>query len=334
MGYITYARLQSQIPIEIRMKSYNSFIGIDIGKVTFFVALHGENKTKEYENTSSGIDLFIKDHKKVLPTALCILETTGGYEMRLLLELCSLKYCVHRANTRKVKSFIKSYGNSAKTDRLDAKNLALYGVERAHSLVVFSSPTEQAIQLYELVQRRIDLKQMLVAEKNRIKAPRTHHVAQSIHFMIAALTKELTAITQEIEHIITADPLLKHKQTTLRSIPGIGPIIANELITLLPELGELNRRQIAALVGLAPVANDSGQFKGYRRTSYGRQGIKPLLFLAAMAARNSNSHLKLYYESLIKRGKAKMVALVALMRKIIIIANARLKNEQIKIGTT
>jgi len=316
------------------MKSYNSFIGIDIGKFSFFVALHGEKSIKEYENSPSGIKQFIKEHKKILSHSLCILETTGGYEMRLLLALCDDKYSVHRGNTRKIKNFIRSHGNMAKTDSLDAKNLALYGFERHESLVLFSSPSKQAMQLYELVQRRMDLKQMLVAEKNRMKSPRTDYVKNSIQLMINLLTTELTAITKEIEQIILLDPILKQKQMTLRTIPGIGPIIANELITLLPELGELNRREIAALVGVAPIANDSGKFKGYRRTTYGRQGIKPLLFLAAMAARNSNSHLKIYYESLIKRGKAKMVALVALMRKIIIIANARLKNEQINNVTT
>lgn len=316
------------------MKSYTSFIGIDIGKLTFFVAVHGQKTVKEYENTPSGINQFIKDFKKTLSTSLCILETTGGYEMRLLLALCANHYAIHRANTRHVKNFIRSYGNTAKTDRLDAKNLALYGFERAQSLVLFIPPTEQAMQLYELVQRRIDLKHMLVAEKTRLKAPRTFYVSESIQLIVDVLKKELAGITKQIEELITLDPVLKQKQTTLRTIPGIGPIIANELITLLPELGKLNRREIAALVGLAPLANDSGQFRGYRRTSHGRQGVKPLLFLAAMAARNSHSSLKTYYESLIGRGKLKMVALVALMRKIIIMANARLKDDQKYFATT
>lgn len=316
------------------MKSYTSFIGIDIGKLTFFVAVHGQKVVKEYENTSSGINQFLNDFKKTLSTSLCILETTGGYEMRLLLALCGQKYAIHRANTRHVKNFIRSYGNTAKTDRLDAKHLALYGFERSQSLMLFIPPSEQAMQLYELVQRRIDLKHMLVAEKVRLKAPRTFYMSESIQLIIDVLTQELESITKQIETVITLDPILKQKQKTLRTIPGIGPIIANELITLLPELGELNRREIAALVGLAPLANDSGQFRGYRRTSYGRQGIKPLLFLAAMAARNSNSSLKTYYESLIARGKLKMVAMVALMRKIIVMANARLKDDQKHLATT
>lgn len=316
------------------MKSYTSVIGIDIGKLTFFVASHGQKVVKEYENTTSGICQFIKDFKKTLPSSLCVLETTGGYEMRLLLALSKEGYALHRANTRHVKNFIRSYGNTAKTDRLDAKHLALYGFERSQSLMLFAPPSEQSMQLYELVQRRIDLKQMLVAEKNRLKAPRTTYVSNSIQLIIKVLTKEIELITGQIEQLIMNDPVLKQKQKTLRTIPGIGPIIANELITLLPELGQLNRREIAALVGLAPLANDSGQFRGYRRTTYGRQGVKPLLFLAAMAARNSNSPLRIYYQTLTGRGKLKMVAMVALMRKILVMANARLKNDPKKFATT
>lgn len=310
------------------MRSYNNFIGIDIGKFTFVVAVHGEKESKEYDNTHLGIKQFIKDHKKLLPTSLCILESTGGYEMTLLLTLCEQGISVHKANTRKVKNFIRSYGNAAKTDRLDAKALALYGFERAKSLALYTPQSTQAYQLYELTQRRNDLKQMLVAEKNRLKSPRAEFVRGSIQTIIDTLSNELIEITTAIDALIDSDVVLKEKQRILKTIPGIGNIIANELIVLLPELGELNRRQIASLVGVAPIAKDSGKSNGYRRTSHGRCGIKPALFMAAMAARNSNSHLKLFYESLLARGKLKMVALTALMRKIIVIANARLKNIQ------
>ncbi|STX58528.1 Transposase, IS116/IS110/IS902 [Legionella israelensis] len=120
--------------------------------------------------------------------------------------------------------------------------------------------------------------------------------------------------------------MLREKKAILKTIPGIGDIIANELLVLLPELGSLTRRKIASLAGLAPKANDSGQFSGYRCIGYGRCGIKPILFLAAMAARNSNSSLKSFYNQLISSGKKKMVALTALMRKIIVIANARIRD--------
>ena len=164
-----------------------------------------------------------------------------------------------------------------------------------------------------------------MAEKNRLQSPRSVSVKQSIEQHIALLTTQLKAITEEINILIESDAVLREKKKILKTIPGIGDIIANEFVILLPELGQLSRREIASLVGVAPKCNESGTMKGYRRTSYGRAGIKPLLFLAAMAARNSNSSLKHFYEGLIGRGKIKMVALVALMRKIIVIANARLK---------
>lgn len=310
------------------MIPYKDFIGIDIGKYTFVVAIQGSKKIDDYENSPRGINEFIKTHKKHLSEGLCILETTGGYEMGVLLALCSNGFSVHRANTRKVKHFIKSYGNAAKTDKLDAKHLALYGFERGHSLALFTPQSPQACDLYEMIQRRSDLKQMLVAEKNRFKSPRTSCVKESIQSFINILTIQLKAITQEINALIEQDPNLSERKKILKTIPGIGDIIANELLILLPELGQLSRREIASLVGVAPRCNDSGTLQGYRRTTYGRAGVKPLLFLAAMAARNSNSSLKAFYEKLLLRGKLKMVALVALMRKIIVIANARLKSAQ------
>lgn len=310
------------------MITYERFIGIDIGKYSFFVALHGNKKIDEYENTPTGINEFICSYKKHLSKGLCILETTGGYEMGVLLRLCSEGFAVHRANTRKVKHFIKSYGNEAKTDKLDTKHLALYGFERGKTLPLFTPASDQTYDLYEMIQRRTDLKQMLVAEKNRLKSPRTGRVKESIQSLIDILKIKLEIITQEIDSLIEQDPVLKEKKAILKTIPGIGNIIANELLILLPELGQLSRREIASLVGVAPRSNDSGTMQGYRRTSHGRAGVKPLLFLAAMAARNSNSNLKTFYEGLLSRGKIKMVALVALMRKIIVIANARLKNAQ------
>ena len=135
---------------------------------------------------------------------------------------------------------------------------------------------------------------------------------------------------QEIQEIIDSDPILKEKQKILQTIPGIGKIVSSELIILLPELGKLDRRQIASLCGVAPRSNDSGTSQGYRRTNKGRKDLKPILFISAMSARNSNSSLKTFYEKLITKGKKKMVALVALMRKIIVIANARIKEFECK----
>jgi transposase len=310
------------------MITYKHFLGIDIGKFSFFAGLHGSKKVDEYENTPCGIKSFIKTYKEALAKGLCILETTGGYEMPLLLTLCSQGFAVHRANTRKVKHFIKSHGNDAKTDKLDTKNLGWYGYERASTLERYTPSSPLVYELYEMTQRRMDLRQMLVAEKNRLKSPRSSSVKENIQFVIDMLNSKLKAITEEINTLIEQDGVLSERKRILKTIPGIGDIIANELVVMLPELGQLSRREIASLAGVAPKNNDSGTKRGYRRTTYGRAGIKPFLFLAAMAARNSNSTLKTFYEGLIARGKMKMVALVALMRKIIVIANARLKNAQ------
>lgn len=151
--------------------TYHNFIGIDIGKFNFVVAVHAQRNIHEYENNLAGINQFLEDYSDILKKSLSIIETTGGYELELLYTLCSNKFAVHRADTRKVKSFIRSYGNSAKTDKLDAKALALYGSERYQKLILFTPASKNALSLFALLQRRLDLKQFTVAEKNRLKSP-------------------------------------------------------------------------------------------------------------------------------------------------------------------
>lgn len=307
------------------MKEYQNFIGIDIGKFNFVVFSNDKNTTDEYENTDNGIEKFIDRYKGILPNALCVLETTGGYELNLLYTLCNNGFDVHRADTRKVKHFIKSLGSDAKTDALDAKALASYAKERFEKLGLFKPQSKESITLFQLIQRRNDLKQMLIAEKNRVRESYDEFIQKSIKKITRELEKQLEVITTQIKEIINKNPMLKKKQEMLKTVPGIGDIVSFELLVLLPELGQLSRKKIASLAGVAPKARDSGTYKGYRRTGNGRSGIKPVLFIAAMAARNSNSSFKNFYEKLIEKGKEKMVALTALMRKIIIVANARLK---------
>jgi transposase len=316
------------------MKTYQNFVGIDIGKFNFVVAAHGTKTTVEYENSSAGIGEFMAAHKDILSNnAFCVVEATGGYEQALINSFLGAKYPIHRADTRKVKSFIRSFGHAAKTDKLDAKALALYGYERSHLLECFKAKSEESVELFQLVQRRNDLKQMLVAEKNRKQAPLTSAsdlIQNGVTAIVTLLSEQITLITEEITRYINLNPVMKAQHEVLKTIPGIGNIVAFELLVLLPELGQLTRRQIASLAGLAPRANDSGRFQGYRRTGHGRAGVKPILFMAAMAARNSKSSLNIFYEQLIGRGKKKLVALTALMRKILVIANARLKSLDLK----
>src|SRR5262245_53479845 len=153
------------------MKAYHKFIGVDMGKYSFVTNIFGEKNTTEYENTSAGIVQFIQDHKTRLANALCVVEATGGYELALLYALTEKSYAIHRADARKVKFFIHSFGLSAKTDALDAKALAHYAKEREERLTLFVPSSKKMMELFHLVQRRNDLKTMLVAEKNRYKSP-------------------------------------------------------------------------------------------------------------------------------------------------------------------
>lgn len=306
------------------MALYNTFIGIDIGKYNFVVGINGHKSTKTFSNTDEGITLFFKEYNNELKSGLTVLETTGGYEMNLLLKLYGKQFAVHRANTYRVKNFIRSLGNKAKTDILDAKALALYGSERANKLPLFK-PNENA-ELCQLMQRRKDLIQILVAEKNRFQAPTSQYIKDSHEKMINTIYDQIELLDTRINEIISNNQELFKRKEVLKSIVGIGDITANGLLAFMPELGTLDRRKIASLAGLAPKANDSGNKSGYRRVNKGRCGIKPILFTAAMAAIRSHSPMKTFYINLISKGKKKMVCLTALMRKILVIANAKLRD--------
>lgn len=305
---------------------YHNIIGIDSGKFNFFVSVYGKKDVKTYKNSVEGIQEFLNEYKCILKKGLCIIEPTGGYELDALYALCGQSYAVHRADTRKVKNFIRSYGNKAKTDRLDAQALARYGYERQEELTLFKPISDKNITLHYAVRRREDLKKMVIAEKNRAQSARDAWLKSSCEQMLEALTGQMQQIENTIKSTIASDEILQKKFDILKSIAGIGDCVAFELLALLPELGAMNRREIAALAGVAPIARDSGVYSGYRRTAYGRGGVKPMLYMAAMAARRSKTYLKDFYENLVARGKQKKVALTALMRKIITIANAKIRD--------
>lgn len=323
------------------MLEYHNFFGVDIGKFEVFVAIHDSKSVMAFPNTKQGFSAFYKNFRKLLSKAFIVLETTGGYEQLFLHALLDKNVAVHRANTRQVKSFIRSYGKLGKSDCLDAQALARYGYERHVSLNLYQKPQPILQELAALAQRRQDLIHMLVQEKNRLKAPAIPVcITKSCSRLIKSLEAQIAAITNEMEEMVTHSAYLRQQRQILESIPGIGKISALMLLTLLPELGQLNRREIASLCGVAPHPYESGQKIGYRKTKGGRQQVRSILFMVAMAARRSNSKLKTFYESLISRGKKKMVALTALMRKIIVIANARMKEflqnncEHLKTQTT
>lgn len=302
---------------------YQNFIGVDISKNSFSVSVHGQSEVKAFTNDDGGFQNFKKNYHDILPNSLVVLETTGGFELDLIRALQIENRAIHRANTLKVKHYIRSFGTLAKSDSIDAKALARYGFDRQASLELFEENSRKRLQ--KLVERRRDLKQMLVQEKNRLKSPDQVVVKESFQVIITALKKELENITKQIEDYCASDPLLSQQRKVLETVDGIGKIISFELLALMPELGQINRKKIVSLAGVAPHPYESGKKIGHRKMRGGRDSVKNILFMAALTASRSKSKLGSFYHSLVNRGKPKMVAIGALMRKILVIANARIK---------
>lgn len=304
---------------------YQNFIGIDIGKDEFFMAIQGQKAVTNYPNNAEGFKICWESNASVFEKSLVVLETTGGYEKPIIQFLQSRSIAVHRANTRKVKSFIRSYGQLGKSDKIDALGLALYGSERRKTLSLYTEQVDE--DLRELVLRRRELTQMLVQEKNRRQAPGKLSMRKSFDAMIQAITAQLDEIAQSIVSCCASKPDFDNRAEAIKTVPGIGDMTAVDLLASLPELGRLNRKQIASLGNLAPHPNESGKKIGYRRTRGGRESIKPILFMAAMSATRTDTDLGRFYRRLTdEKSKKKMVALTALMRKILVIANARLRD--------
>jgi transposase len=298
-------------------------LGCDVSQdsVTLFDSLTGRTCTiaNDVEALTSALDP-LRDRD------LAICEATGGHEDRLLAVLCALGIPAHRGDAAKVKAYIRSFGKRAKTDPIDARWLARYGLDRSHDLMRWQPPEPCQAQIEILVARRLDLVAMKSQEQNRLKAPRGHLIAHDIQSHIAELEDRIAAIETRIDDLIAQHNDFTIRARAMRSIPGIGPVLAPMLIATMPELGSLNRRQAASLAGCAPHPRDSGKLNAYRSTSGGRRQIRPALFIAALAAARGKNLLGDFYRSLVKAGKPKRLALAAVMRKIITIANARIRD--------
>lgn len=300
----------------------NTFIGIDVSKYKLDIF---NSKTGEFitiDNTKAAIRKYIRA-LGLSEDLYLIIDLTGGYEALCVNELYLKGYKIIRAEGRKVKAFARALGISAKTDKIDASILAQYGEKCFNSLRLYKPYNNQ---IKKLVMRLSDIKQLLQQEKNRLKAPDNMQiVTRSIKQLIKIYEKEITKLENEIETIIENDEELKKKYKLLLEQKGIGKKVAYILLGLLPELGYLNRRQVAALAGVAPFARDSGTINGYRRTGIGRIDVKKALFITALVAIKCDEKMNLFYTNLTARGKKKMVAITATMRKIIITLNAKIK---------
>jgi len=314
------------------------FIGIDISKNFFDVAYHAagarsakakesQHQAQKFANTPKGYRDFCATYSDMLPDALVVLESTGGYETALVAALVKDNVAVHRADPLTAKHFIRSLGKRAKTDALDAAALARYGAERHTHMTLCKIEDKSQTLMNALLARRGDLVAMRVAEQARLKHPRYVLLKDSLGAVLATLDNEINQIEKQMHSLIVRSPKLAATVQVLTSVKGVGKQTAYALLGGMPELGTLTRRQAASLAGCAPHPRDSGNTVGYRRTIGGRAIVKRALFMAAMAARNFHPELRPFYEHLIKQGKKPMVALTALMRKLITILNAKLRDE-------
>lgn len=298
-------------------------IGLDVSKdtISLFDGTTGRSRTVANDRRALRAVL-----KPLVGCRLAVCEATGGYEDTLLAVLHKLGIPAHRADGAKVKAFIRSFGKLAKTDAIDAAWLARYGRDRADELVRWQPPKPSQQQIEVLVARRLDLVAMRAEERNRLAGPRSDLIAADIRTHIRDLDRHIARIEQRIDTLVAACQAMTRRAQALRSVPGIGPVLAPMLLAMMPELGALSRRQAASLAGCAPHPDDTGNSNRYRRTRGGRRTLRPALFIAAMAAIRGNNNLADAYNDLLKRGKAKRLALVAIMRRIITIANARLRD--------
>ena len=299
------------------------FIGCDVGKTAIFVHDLTTARSQAIANQPQALADFAATLED---DCLVVCEATGGYEAALLAALIKANRPAHRADARKVKAFIRSYGRLAKTDTIDAELLARYGQERHAGLARWQPPPEEQTRLAALVATRSDLVRDRVAWSNRAKAPTAASVEQTIKAMKTTIDAEIERIDQAIETLLKASQKVAPIVRELRSMTGFGPKTAVALVALMPEIGTLDRRRAAALAGLAPHPIQSGASDRYRPTRGGRPQIKPVLFMAALAAAKHDPNLAPFYNRLIASGKKPIVAITAVMRKLIVIANARVRD--------
>jgi len=303
--------------------SPTAFIGCDVGKAEIVVFDSRTKRSRTIRNTPQALAEFAQSLDE---HCLVICEATGGYEAELLDAVVTAGCAVHRADASRVKAFIRSFGTLGKTDQIDARGLTLYGEERHARLALWQPRDAERDRLHRLVMLRRDLVAQRTAWTNRAEAPGAAELGRYIQPVLACLAAEITAIDADIAGLIDRSPALRGDAKALCGIAGIGPRTAATLIALMPELGRLQRRQVAALAGLAPHPRQSGTSNAYRRVRGGRPEVKRSLFMAALVASRHNPHLRAFHQRLMEQGKKPLVALVAVMRKLIIMANAVLRD--------
>jgi transposase len=304
-----------------------SYGGVDVSKATLDVGTWPEVEHARFANDAVGATAAAAwfAARRVEAVAL---EATGGYERTVCQALEDVHARYSRVNPRQARDFARSTGQLAKTDHIDAVGLARYAAQVQPARTVLHSEAEE--QRETLVQRRRQLVGMISAEKNRLAAPRMDAwTREQIQHHLDALEEQLAAVEARLQQAIAADPALREREALLQSVCGVGPVLSMTLLVELPELGHLKGKQVAALVGLAPMNRDSGTRRGERSIAGGRPRVRTALYMPTIAATRWNPAIRTHYKALRARGKPHRVAIVACMRKLLVLLNAMLRDARI-----
>jgi transposase len=301
----------------------NVYVGIDVSKARLDVHVLPTGDAFVEPNNAVGIAALIERLSDLKPCGI-VLEATGGIELPLAVALVAAKLPPAVLNPSQAKAFAQALGQQAKTDAIDAKTLARYA--QAIQPTPRPLPDDEARQLDALITRRRQLVDIRVAEKNRLALVTSAEVRKDLEAHIAYLSDRIKELDEALVTTVQASGVCKPKADLLRTVPGVGPVVAHTLLATMPELGTLTNRQISALAGLAPMARDSGTSHRRRSIRGGRADLRAVLYMAAVSAAHTNPVLKAFYDRLVASGKAKKLALTAVMRKLLTILNAMIRN--------
>ncbi|HEV8458736.1 MAG TPA: IS110 family transposase [Methylomirabilota bacterium] len=301
------------------------FVGLDVAKDRLDVHLRPSGASFAVAYDETGIADLVARLTALRPE-LVVLEATGGYEVAVAAALAHAAVPVAVVNPRQIRDFARATGQLAKTDALDAQVMARFA--ETVQPVARALPNEQAQRLGELVARRRQLVDMLTAELNRRRQARDRRLEQRIAAHVTWLSRAIAELDDEIKRLIRASPIWREAENLLTSVPGIGDVTAHALIADLPELGRLDRRKIAALVGIAPLNRDSGAWRGRRTIGGGRAMVRRALYMATVVAIRYNPAIAAFYRRLTAAGRPKKVALIAAMRKLVTVLNAILRDQR------
>jgi len=300
------------------------FVGIDVSKDRLDVHVRPSGEAFVVARDDKGL-ADLSERLRRQPPRLIVLEATGGLQVRVAGMLAAEDFPVAVVNPRQVRDFARALGRLAKTDRIDAEAIALFA-ERVQP-VPRPLPDEETRALQALVARRRQLVEMMAAEKQRRLQVANRRAKASLEAHLDWLRKAITELDDDLDGAVRASPLWRASEDLLRSVPGVGPVVTRTLLAELPELGDLTRRQIAALVGVAPINRDSGKMRGRRTIAGGRARVRHVLYMAALVATRSNPVIAAYYARMRAAGKPPKTALVACMHKLLAILNAIMRDK-------